>query len=137
MIDWGGKVAAWFFGVGVFAITMALYLGSAVHPWRGWRHDLVDALFCVAAACMVGCLLTGPAAIALLVRRNRLKKAEQVPEVPGGAEGGVLPSGAGEDELVVVGEIPQEPLCFQPRADLLAELDEPSSGRGVCRWFMR
>jgi hypothetical protein len=80
-MDWGGKVAAWFFGVGIFAITMALYLGSAAQPWRGWRHDLVDALFCVAAVCMVGCLLTGPAAIASLVRRNRLKKVERTPQV--------------------------------------------------------
>jgi len=77
VIDWGGKVAAWFFGVGGFALAMALYLGSAVQPWRGWRHDLVDALLCVAAACMIGCLLTGPAAIASLVRRKRLKKRER------------------------------------------------------------
>jgi hypothetical protein len=81
VIDWGGKVAAWFFGVGALAITMALYLGSAVQPWRGWRHDLVDALVCVAAACMIGCLLTGPVAIASLVRRNRLRKAERAPHV--------------------------------------------------------
>jgi len=31
---------------------------------------------------------------------------------------------------VVAGEIPQEPLGFQPRADLLAALDAPGRGRG-------
>ena len=31
---------------------------------------------------------------------------------------------------VVVGDVPQEPAGFQPRADLLAELDAPSPGRG-------
>ncbi len=59
-----------------------------------------------------------------------LRRRKQVPSAPGEAEVGSLPSGAGEDALVVVGEIPQEPLGFQPRADLLAELDVPSPGRG-------
>ena len=31
---------------------------------------------------------------------------------------------------VVVGDVPQEPAGFQPRADLLAELDRPPPGRG-------
>ena len=34
--------------------------------------------------------------------------------------------------VVVAGEIPQEPLGFQPRADLLAALDAPGGGRGWC-----
>jgi hypothetical protein len=34
---------------------------------------------------------------------------------------------------VVVGDIPQEPAGFQPRADLLAELDAPPPGRGRVR----
>ena len=33
--------------------------------------------------------------------------------------------------------IPQEPAGFQPRADLLAELDAPRPGGGGCRWCMR
>jgi tetratricopeptide (TPR) repeat protein len=34
-------------------------------------------------------------------------------------------SGSGHAPLVVVGDVPQEPAGFQPRADLLAELDAP------------
>ena len=37
---------------------------------------------------------------------------------------------------VVVGDVPQEPAGFQPRADLLAELDAPGRGGG-CGWCMR
>ena len=37
---------------------------------------------------------------------------------------------AGRVQAVVVGDIPQEPAGFQPRADLLAELDAQSPGRG-------
>jgi hypothetical protein len=81
VIDWGGKVAAWFFGVGVFAITVVLWLESAPHPWRGWRHDLVNVLSCIALVFLVGALLTGPAAIAALIRRRRLKRAKAAPQV--------------------------------------------------------
>lgn len=42
----------------------------------------------------------------------------------------VLPSSAGEVQ-VVIGEIPQEPTGFQPRSDLLAELDEAAAGPRV------
>jgi hypothetical protein len=35
--------------------------------------------------------------------------------------------------VVVAGEIPQEPLGFQPRADLLAALDAPGAGVRVVR----
>lgn len=38
---------------------------------------------------------------------------------------------AGGDAPVVVGGIPQEPLGFQPRADLLAELDSPGVGARI------
>jgi Tetratricopeptide repeat/Domain of unknown function (DUF4062) len=40
-------------------------------------------------------------------------------------QGGLVPA------VVVTGEIPQEPLGFQPRADLLAALDAPGRGPGV------
>ena len=37
--------------------------------------------------------------------------------------------------VVVAGEIPQEPLGFQPRADLLAALDAPEPGGAA--WYVR
>ena len=43
----------------------------------------------------------------------------------GGGQGGPVPA------VVVAGEIPQEPLGFQPRADLLAALDAPGPGPRV------
>ena len=60
-----------------------------------------------------------------------LRGRKQVPDAPGEAEDRALPAGAGADAPVVVGEIPQEPLGFQPRADLLAALDEPGPGSRV------
>jgi hypothetical protein len=38
-------------------------------------------------------------------------------------------AGSGSGHVLVVGDVPQEPAGFQPRADLLAELDAPSPGR--------
>jgi tetratricopeptide (TPR) repeat protein len=103
VVDWGGKVAAWFFGVGVFAITVVLWLASAPQPWRGWRHDLVDVLSCIAGVFLVLALFTGPAAIVSLIRRRRLERAEATPEVTTailaggpGQEGGLRPSGDGD-----------------------------------------
>jgi hypothetical protein len=43
-------------------------------------------------------------------------------------------SGTGSDQplgAVMVGEIPQEPLGFQPRQDLLAALDAPGPGSRI------
>jgi hypothetical protein len=109
VVDWGGKVAAWFFGVGVFAISVVLWLESAPQPWRGWRHDLVNVLSCISVVFLAAALFTGPAAIAALIRRRQLKKAETAPQVmtanlaggPGQA-GGLRPGG---DADLVAGEV--------------------------------
>ena len=60
-----------------------------------------------------------------------LQRRKELPEAPGEAGSGASPAGAGEDDPVVVGEIPQQPLGFQPRADLLAALDPPRPGSRV------
>jgi tetratricopeptide (TPR) repeat protein len=64
-------------------------------------------------------LVTGsfasPAGLQLLVERSLRDLAER--------------RGRSAVVVVVVGDIPQEPPGFQPRADLLAELDAPSGGR--------
>jgi len=69
---------------------------------------------------------TDPGTLGQLVERSLRDLAEQRRRTSGGAGGG-KPLGA----MVVVGEIPQEPLGFQPRADLLAALDAPGPGSRV------
>jgi tetratricopeptide (TPR) repeat protein len=57
------------------------------------------------------------------------REREAIPAVPGAAEAATA---GGGDMPVVVGEIPQEPVGFQPRARLLAGLDDSGpSGRVV------
>ena len=67
-------------------------------------------------------LVTGsfasPAALGQLVERS-LRELAKARRSGGGGQGGPVPA------VVVAGEIPQEPLGFQPRADLLAALDAP------------
>ena len=66
-------------------------------------------------------LVTGsfgsPAGLGQLVERSLRDLAERRRDVSGGSRAGPVP--------VVVGDVPQEPAGFQPRADLLAELDAP------------
>ena len=59
-----------------------------------------------------------PAGLGQLVERSLRELAEA-------RSGG----GRGPGPPTVVGDVPQEPTGFQPRADLLAELDAPSGGR--------
>ncbi len=67
-------------------------------------------------------LVTGsfasPAALGQLVERS-LRELAKARRSGGRVPGGPVPA------VVVAGEIPQEPLGFQPRADLLAALDAP------------
>ena len=77
-------------------------------------------------------LVTGsfgsPAGLGQLVERSLRDLAEARRGAGGGGRGGQGP--------VVVGDVPQEPAGFQPRADLLAELDAPGPGGG-CGWCAR
>ncbi len=65
---------------------------------------------------------TDPATLGQLVERS-LRELAETRRCRG--------SGRGPRGQVVAGEIPQEPLGFQPRADLLAALDAPGSGSRV------
>ena len=73
-------------------------------------------------------LVTGsfasPAALGQLVERS-LRELARTRRAGGGSQGGPVPA------VVVAGEIPQEPVGFQPRADLLAALDAPGAGSRV------
>jgi tetratricopeptide (TPR) repeat protein len=60
-----------------------------------------------------------------------LQERKKAPQAPGDARDGALPPSTGPDPPVVVGEIPQEPIGFQPRTDLLAALDAPGLGSRV------
>jgi tetratricopeptide (TPR) repeat protein len=68
-------------------------------------------------------LVTGsfdsPAGLGQLVERSLRELAKARRSGGGSQSGGPVPA------VVVTGEIPQEPLGFQPRADLLAALDAP------------
>ena len=68
---------------------------------------------------------TDPATLGQLVERSLRELAEK--HRRGGAAAGSEAAGA----VVVAGEIPQEPLGFQPRGDLLAVLDGPGPGSRV------
>jgi hypothetical protein len=62
VVDWGGKVAAWFAGVaGVSAGLAALLVGAAKEPLHGWMEALFVALVIIAAVSFIALLLTGPA----------------------------------------------------------------------------
>jgi tetratricopeptide (TPR) repeat protein len=65
-----------------------------------------------------------PAELGQLVERSLQELAQARQRAGGGGRRGQVPA------MVVVGDVPQEPAGFQPRADLLAELDAPSPGRG-------
>ncbi len=84
----------------------------------------MDAFAWEVVGSVAGVVAAAAAIIALIpVLRGR----KQVPQTPSTAGGEALPADGGKDGPVVVGEIPQKPLGFQPRADLLASLDAPGA----------
>ena len=68
---------------------------------------------------------TDPGMLGQLVERSLRELAERRWHRGGEGPGEEVPV------AVVAGEIPQEPLGFQPRADLLAALDTPGPGSGM------
>ena len=75
---------------------------------------------------LVAQVFSDPGTLGQLVERSLRELAERRRrDSAGRGQGGPVPL------AVVVGEIPQEPLGFQPRADLLAALDGPGAGPRV------
>jgi tetratricopeptide (TPR) repeat protein len=73
----------------------------------------------VQASGLVTGLFANPAALGQLVERSLRELAGKHRRIVTGIEPEQVPA------IVLVGEIPQEPPGYQPRADLLAQLDEP------------
>ena len=71
------------------------------------------------------------AAAAIITLLPWLRRHKEIPAPPGQAAAVVTPADTGTDAPVMVGEIPQEPLGFQPRTDLLEALDTPGPGSRV------
>jgi hypothetical protein len=64
VVDWGGKVAAWFAAVaGVSATLAALIAATAKQPLHGGMRILFAALVITAAVSFLALLLTGPRAL--------------------------------------------------------------------------
>ena len=96
-----------------------------LYTWCAYCHN-VDAFAWGVVGAIAG--VVGAAAAIVFGLIPLLHGRKEVLQAPGEAEDGA--SLGGENKPVVVGDIPQEPAGFQPRADLLAELEAPSP-RGV------
>jgi hypothetical protein len=72
VIDWGGKVAAWFTGVTLGAVAFAtLIWTAATHPLHGWLLLAFIALVIIGIAAFVMTVLTGIPAIWTAWRNRR------------------------------------------------------------------
>ena len=80
----------------------------------------VDAFAWEVIGSVAGVIAAVAAIIALLPRAQRHK---EIPGPPGRAAVAITHADTGKEALVMLGEIPREPLGFQPRTDLLAALD--------------
>ncbi len=76
VIDWGGKVAAWFGGVAAASTALAaLVAQTAEQPLDGRMRALFIALVVIASVSFVALLLTGPRALLSARRCRRLRLA--------------------------------------------------------------
>lgn len=115
------------------------------HSHPNWRAVAAGCAYCHnldafawgvvgSVAGVVGAAAAVVSGLLPLLRDRQARK--EIPPVPAAGEGGAPVAGDGGDVPVVVGEVPQEPVAFQPRAGLLAGLD----GRvcpGGWRWCGR
>ena len=74
---------------------------------------------------LVTASFASPASLGQLVERSLRELAERRRGPSRGSERDQVPA------VVAVGDVPQEPAGYQPRADLLAELDAIGAGTGV------
>jgi hypothetical protein len=111
--------------LGVGALGFGLWATLTKNPALLGRQTALAGFYSLVLAAVV-------AAVGMIAWSRRQARGRPVagsgpvPVVPAGDEP------AHSDEVpVVVGDIPQEPAGFQPRTDLLGELDAPAAGRGV------
>ena len=96
--------------------------------WCAYCHS-VDAFAWGVVGSVAGVVAAAAAIVFGLI--PLLQGRKKAIGAPGEAWDEALPASADADAPVVVGEIPQEPLGFQPRVDLLAALDAPGAGSHV------
>jgi len=80
VVDWGGKVAAWFGAVTAGSAALAaLIVTTAAAPLHGWLRAAFIALLVIGSVSFVFLLLTGPPALLAARRAHRA----DLPAAPG------------------------------------------------------
>lgn len=78
MVDWGGKVAAWFIGAaGVSASLAALIVAKPTTPLHGWAHFWFVLLVVVAVAALAALFLIGVRAVVAPWRARRKRRSHR------------------------------------------------------------